>query len=419
MQLQKSFVLVLLACSACASGSGATGPYLAPGPLPAIGAPRSPGRDAVPAVPPEVARGTSGAPAAIRAAERSDLPVGLVASGGLGRLPGARLAGVGPVHGLVVSVSLDGKSPSRDERRMVAEVLGGGGGDTGATIARALEAASGGKFRLTFSALPALVDSRGSEQMTDAARIRALASASLRSWIRQLDVSSFDDDGSDGIAGSADDDGVVDLFVMAVEADAAVSSVTVREGVEVPSAGGARKQLGSGPIHVLGLPRDGGDPLIAGIGLVLDAAGLDGGERFFPAGFPRIISSLARVRLGWVATRVMDGAPERSAVAPGEAVLIPLRDVAQGGGFWLVENDGRSTYVTRAVRTVGDHFSPTETKVWDPGQPLVMPLTRQMGALGARAVLTGGPSAPEIQFEGLEAARSRSGDPVSVSPVRW
>jgi hypothetical protein len=416
MQFHKAFVVALVACAACGSmGSNGAGPYLAPGPLPAIGTERaSGGGGAVPAVPVAVTRHpTSPAPAA---SGRSDLPAGLVASGGLGRLPGARVAGVGPVHGLVVSVSLDGKTPSRDERGLISDVLGGGAADTGPTIARALEAASGGKFRLTFSALPALVDNRGQDQAADAARIRALAAASLRSWSGQLDLGGFDNNGADGIAGSTDDDGVLDFFLMTVESDGDVVSVTVRDGVEVPGSSG-RSSLATGPIHVLGLSRSGGgDPLTAGIGLVLDAAGLDGGERFFPAGFPRIISSLARVRLGWVATRVLDGTTARNAVAPGEAVLIPLRDLPAGGGFWLVENDGRSTFATRAVRMAGDHFSPTEMQVWEPGQPLVLALTRQMGSLGERAVLRGS-DGPVVEFEGMRPDERPSAD--AAAPVRW
>lgn len=417
MQFRKTIVFVLLSCAGCgAAGGNGTGPYLAPGPLPAIGTQR-PGTEAVPAVPATTQRLPDAASTRQTAAvpDRSGLPVGLVASGGLGRLPGGRVAGVGPVHGLVVSVSLDGKAPSRDERGLISDVLGGGPGDGGATIARALEAASGGKFRLTFNALPGLVDSRGAEQVSDAGRIRALATASLRSWTRQLDMGGFDNDGPDGIAGSADDDGVLDFLLMAVEADAEVPSVTVRDGVPVPAAGGG-KSLESGPIHMLGLSRSSGDPLIAGIGLVLDAAGLDGSERFFPAGFPRIISSLARVRLGWVSTRVLDGTTPRSTVAPGEAVLVPLRDVPVGGGFWLIENDGRATYATRAVRTAGDHFSPTEMKVWQPGEPLVLALTRQMGELGARAILSG-TDAPDLRFEGVRA--EERGSPEAVAPVRW
>lgn len=409
-------VLVGLA-SGCASRGNPVGggPYLAPGPLPPLGG-ASGGRAgaAVPAVP-----RSASAPLAARAsqpveARRSELPSGLVASGGLGRLPGALVPGVGPVHGLAVSVSVTGKAPSRDETALISEILGGGSNDTGSTIARALSAASGGKFRLTFSALPALVGPRESVRENDIERLRALAASSLRSWSRQLDVAGFDNDGPDGMPGSVDDDGVVDFFLMALEAEQDVASITIRAGLPVTAPSGRRVE--TGPVHVLALGASGADPLLAGIGLVLDAAGLAGDERFFPSGFPRMISSLARVRLGWVNTAVARQSTVPVVVAAGSAVLIPLRDMADGTGFWLVENDGSHTFATRAVRTAGDHFTPTDVRVWEPGRPMVLVLTRQMGELGERVVIQGSGS-PELQWVGVREERPSEGN--TVAPVRW
>jgi len=415
MRLHHSFATVLVGlAAACASPGGS--PYLAPGPLPPLGAANS-GRTsaAVPAAVAAVPAPRSQRPPSD--ATRSDLPSGLIASGGLGRLPGALVAGVGPVHGLAVSVSLTGRAPARDEQRLISEVLGGSGGDTGATVARALEAASGGKFRLTFSSLPALVSGRQANGANDAESLRALAVSSLRSWTRQLDVRGFDNDGADGIPGSADDDGVLDFFLIAVEAERGVPSLTIRDGVPVPVPSGRRVE--TGPIHVLGLGAGDGDPLLAGIGLVLDAAGLEGAERFFPAGYPRMISSLARVRLGWVATGVARPSADVVSVSSGSALVIPLRDMADGAGFWLVENDGRHTFATRVVRTSGDHFTPTETKLWEPGRSMVLVLTRQLGELGERVVLQGS-VAPELTWLGIQNDNAnRGGGPAPAVPVRW
>lgn len=402
-------LLVLLAVlTGCASGAS-EGRYLPPGPLAPIGGARAGDVNAVvPAVPQSLSAPPRSAP--MRSPSTSDLLAGLVASDGLGRLPGARVAGVGPVHGIAVSISLTGRPPARDEKALTAEVLGGGAGDTGATIARALDAASGGKFRLTFSSLPALVAPAGARS-GDVARLRELASSSLRSWSRQLDMRGFDNDGPDGLPGSADDDGVVDFFLLAVEGTEDVPSVTLKDGVP---AGSGSARLETGPIHVLGLT--GGDPLLAGIGLVLGAAGLDGSERFFPSGFPRMISTLARVRLGWVQTTRARPSATADEVLEGQVRLIPLRDVADGGGFWLVENDGRSTYATRAVRGPGDHFTPTDVRVWQPGTAMVLPLSRQLGELGERVVLQGS-STPTLQWVGLRAGPANEA-PAAI-PVRW
>jgi len=413
MRLRNMIAVALAALSAaCASGRGGGGPYLSPGPLPPLGGDAQRDGRAVPAVPASAAAVARGGVSGAAASSGSGLPDGLVAADGLARLPGALVAGVGPVHGVAVSISLTGNAPAHDEKALISEILGGGPGDSGQTIARALEAASGGKFRLTFSALPALVAPRERNHGASATDLRSLAVSSLRSWTRHLDFRGWDNDGPDGVPVSADDDGVLDFFLMAVESDRGASSLTIREGLPVEGAG---RPLETGPIHVLALA-PGDDPLLPGIGLVLDAAGLDGGERFFPAGFPRMVSSLARVRLGWVTTRVGRPGREPAPVPAGEAVLVPLRDVPDGGGFWLVENDGRNTYTTRAVRMSSGHYSPTDVKVWQPGQALVLPLTRQLGELGARVVLQGSAS-PEIRWEGTTAVSG--GGAAAPVPVRW
>jgi hypothetical protein len=396
----------LLAAAGCAAlpGRGASGPYLAPGPLPAI---TGASRGVSPALPDR--RGA----AAQQAAPASLVPAGLVAADGMGRLPGARLPGVGPVQAMVVPVSLGGKAPVRDGAALVREVFGGDGGG-GATLAGALLEASGGKFRLTAVPLPALVDRRPAAALSDVSRLRALAEASMRSWSRQVDLASLDNDGPDGVAGSPDDDGAVDLLLLAVEADQPLPSLTIRDGVKVP----ARTRSGlldSGPIHVLGLGRDGGDALTPAIGLVLDGLGLDAGERFFPAGFPRLISTLARVRLGWVPLRVAEAGALPERVPPGEALLISLRDMPGGSGFWLVENDGRWTFASRVVRTGEGRYAPTDVRVWEPGKPLVLPLSRQLGELGERVVV-GGSAAPTLEWVG---GRSGVTAPEPAAAARW
>lgn len=161
MRLRNMVAVALATLSAaCASGSGGGGPYLSPGPLPPLGGDSQRDGRAVPAVPASAAARPQLGVGGAAPSTGSDLPDGLVAADGLARLPGALVAGVGPVHGVAVSISLTGTAPARDEKALISDILGGGPGDSGQTIARALEAASGGKFRLTFSALPALVAAR-------------------------------------------------------------------------------------------------------------------------------------------------------------------------------------------------------------------------------------------------------------------
>lgn len=410
-------VILAAGCSAL-PGRGKGGPYLDPGPLPVLA---GGGRGITPALPGDWGAATAAAPAGgARRAGRAaaPLPAGLIASDGMARLPGARVPGVGPVQALVVPVSLGGQAPVRDEAALLHEVFGGGGA-AGGTLAEALLAASGGKFRLSVSAVAPLVDRRPSAALSDAGRLRALALASLRSWSEKMNLAAFDNDGADGVpasGGSADDDGVVDLLMVTVESDRPFPSLTLRDGVGVP-ARGRRGTVNSGPIHVLGLEREGGDPLAPAIGLVLDALGLEASERFFPTGFPRMISTLARVRLGWIPTRVVEAATAPERVPAGEALLIHLKDMPGGSGFWLLENDGRWTFASRVVRTPEGRFAPTEVRVWEPGRAMELPLSRQLGVLGERVVVNGLGS-PMLEWVGAAAADAPAPER-KVSVARW
>jgi hypothetical protein len=407
-------------CSVTRTGDGGSeGPYLAPGPLPATG---GPGTEVSPALPPSWSAPTprwgEGHPAPGGDGAASALPAGLVASGGLARLPGARLSGTGPVQALVVPVSLGGRAPARNEGALVRDVFGASGRGPGATLAQALESASGGRFRLSVVPVSPLVDTRSNDDLTDAGRLRALAQATMREWSRQVDLAYFDNDGADGVPGTADDDGAIDLFIVSVEGERAIASVTLREGFAVSSPT-RRAELSTGPVHVLGITREGGDALAPALGLVLDALGLDAGERFFPNGFPRMVSTIARVRLGWISARVVPVGGAVAGVKEGEALLLPLADLAPGTGFWMVENDGRHTYATRAVRTASGHYAATEVKLWERGSELLLPLSRQLGVLGPRAVIGGTAAAPALAWVGVDAlpAERMAGEPPLTA--RW
>ncbi len=389
-------LLVGLAVSACASRAGAfglqEGPHLRPGPLAGSAA-----GDllATPALPPQHARPVAGStPSAPR------VPAGLSAAEGAGLLPGATLPGVGPVHGLVIPVSLGPRLPLRDDAALVRDYFG-----PGAALVEQMAALSGGLFRPTFSVLPTLVDSRAILRRDPSAReLMDFARAALRSAAERTDLSAYDNDGPDGIPSSQDDDRRLDLVVLVLESDEPFPSVTLRQEFTVPTRSGS---VSSGPIHILSLPRSEAVEVRPAIGLWLDALGLDPGERFFPPEMPRGVSSLARARLGWVGVYPVL-TPGRAALADGRAALVPLEDLGAGGGFWLIERQREHLYVSRIARKADGHYASTEAHLLRGGEGQVLPLTRQFGERGPRVLLRWPDAAADPELEVLHGEPGRA-----------
>jgi hypothetical protein len=363
------------AVSACSGRAGTIGvkegPYLAPGPLPGT---RAGDLVATPALPPSPA----GRPVAVpESAPR--IPAGLTAGEGTGLLPGATMPGVGPVHGLVIPVSLGPRLPLRDDAALVRDVFGPGGG-----LVEQMVVLSGGLFRPTFEVLPTLVDSRSVLRRDPSPReLLDLARAALRSAADRNDLAAFDNDGPDGIPASSDDDRRLDFVILVVESEEPFPSITLRQEFSITTRAGP---ISSGPIHILSLPRSERVDVRPAIGLWLDALGLDPGERFFPAAMPRSVSTLARVRLGWVPVDPLL-APGRAPLREGRVALVPLEDLGAGAGFWLVERDGAHLYVSRIARKSDGHYASTETHLLRRGEGQVLPLTRQFGVRGPRVLL--------------------------------
>lgn len=410
--------LALAGCSALPGGSK-EGPFLPTGPLPGRGeAEVAPVADrtnpALASLSLAVPETWGAMPAAAAAAPAPlSVPADFAADNGMTRLPGARVAGVAPVRALVVPLSLDGKMPVKSEQVLQREIFGNGDLAEGPTLAKALAVASFGRFRLSSHVLTPLVDRRPASRFNRPSDIRSLAEASLQTWARSKNLAEFDNDGPDGLPSSGDDDGTLDFVIFAVEADGGFPSFTIRDGLTLESGG---RKIQTGPIHVLGTDRAGGDPLPAAIGLTLDALGLETAERFFPGTFPRMISSLARVRLGWMPARPAVES-ERAQIGAGEALVVQLTDLAQGDGFWLIENDGSNTYATRVVRTAAGRFVPSESRHWRAGSPLVLALSRQLGPIGPRVVIEG-KAAPHLVWAG-EGAPNPWGSPEKSVTARW
>jgi hypothetical protein len=402
----------IAALSGCAGGGGrafhpAEGPFLSPGPLPGASSGTLRASPALPAL-------ATGRPGATVPAAVPGMPVGLTAGDGTSALPGGSMPGIGPVHGLVIPVSLGPRTPLRDDAALTRDYFGTApGGAAGPTLVEQMEGISGGLFRPSFEVLPTLVDSRRDLLPTNPVPrdLMEFAQAVVRSAAARTDLSRFDDDGPDGIPASRDDDGRLDFVVLVVESDEAFPSVTLRQDFEIPTPSGP---ILSGPIHVLSMSRSEVADVRPAVGLWLDGLGLDPGERFFPSSLPRGISSLARARLGWLPVRPVL-APGIVAVPEGKGVLFPLQDLAAGAGFWLVERDSGSVYVSRVARKADGHFFATEAHCLRPGEQQVLPLTRQFGERGSRVVLKwaeGG--APEAE---LVSVATRAPDPVPLRRV--
>lgn len=383
-------------CSALRGAESREGPFLRPGSL----LPPAPGRAVSPAE-----RGGFAAPAARQA---SVVPSGLTNGGGMLALPGAAFPGVGPVRALVLSVSHGPYEPMFGEAELQERLVGDP--TRAGTLVHALGRESGGLFRLTAKVMPTLVDMRGGG--TDARALFRRGSELLAHWGRQIDLAEYDNDGPDGLPGSEDDDGRLDLVVVAVETAEGFPSVTVRGEVEVRSGG---RTLRVSALHFVSVARSGGVSGLgarAALGLVLDAAGLAPEERFFDEGAGRTVSTLARARLGWIPVVAAAGGAQR--MEASKVLVLPVQDMPAGTGFWLIERDQGRVYASRIARRPDGHFVATEVQTVSQGAAngAQLVLTRQLGRWGPHAVVSWGrgESAPRVEVvDGRPAGTAGAG----------
>ncbi len=375
----------LLTLSACASAGGlrrADGPF-----LPASSVTGYPGSG-------------GSYPAAVAAGP--PLPAGLVNEGGLKPLPGARYAGVGPLGALVIPVSTGNRVPTYDERTLAARLFGEGS-DGGGTVRDLLTRESGGAMRFTTRTLPLLVAPQWRAPARQPRELERLASMALESWARQLDLSVYDNDGPDGIPASRDDDGQIDLVILTVESDTPFAGRIVHPELELRSGG---RRLRSG--HVLAVHvRRGEQPDVMGTTrLILHTLGLGESECFFPEGYGRTLSSLARTRLGWLAASPVPRSGTYR-LPEGHGVVIPLADMPAGTGFWLLERQAERIYAARVARQADGRFFATRVEKLPMDAEQVLPLTRQLGVRGPRVRLfaaDGGEPRMEVVLEAHAAA---------------
>jgi hypothetical protein len=368
-RLLTPLLLALLAagCAGRGSDARATGPFLRPGPLGPDngGVPRSPGQWAGSAG----GRAASGAPR---------LPAGLTADHGRRPLPGARLAGLGAYRAAVVPLALGTAMPVLDETVLAAGYFGGP--SVSGTVGDALFRESAGAFRLSAQVLPVLVnpDASFDSRAPSLRELEMLIRRALESWGRESDLAAFDNDGPDGIPGSPDDDATLDLVWVVVESPHPMEPFTLPGGFELVSGG---RRVRTGPVHVLGAPGGVLPDLRVPLDQTLASLGVGPTERFFPAGYPRTVSSLARTRLGWVPVQAFPGG-EEAALPSGSAVLLPLADVSVDGGFWLVEHSGAHVFSSRVALRPDRFYQVTDSVTWQEGAEQVLPLSFHLGERG-------------------------------------
>ena len=332
------------------------------------------------------------------------LPAGLVNGGGTKPLPGARYAGVGPLGALVVPVSTGNRVPTHDERTLAARLFGEGSDEAG-TVRDLLTRESGGALRFTTRTLPLLVAPQWRTPAGQPRELERLAAMALGSWARQLDLSVYDNDGPDGIPTSRDDDGELDLVILTVESDAPFPSQIVRPAVELRSGG---HRLRAGHVLAVHVPR-GASPDIGGATrLLLHSLGLGESECFFPVGFGRTLSTLARARLGWLASSAIPRSGTYR-LLEGHGVVVPLADMPSGTGFWLLERDAGRIYASRVARHADGHFFATRVETLAMGTEQLLPLTRQLGTRGPRVRLYDAGGEPRMDV--VLDARAGAGPP--------
>ena len=338
------------------------------------------------------------------------------AGGARAPLAGARLPGIGAYRALVVPLALGTAMPRLTEQLLAAGYFGAPGAE--GTLGDALFRESGGSFRLTAQVLPVLVNPEPAfdRRAPTAAELETLVRRAIESWGRERDLGAYDNDGADGIPGSPDDDGTLDMVWVVLEAPHAALPLTLPQGFEVASGG---RRLRTGPVHVL--PAAGAvlPDLRVPLDQTLATLGVGPTERFFPAGYPRTVSTVARARLGWLPVALL--ADDRDAeLADGQALLLPLSDLSVDAGFWLVERMREHVFTSRVALRPDRFYQVTDSARWTRGAEQVLPLSFHLGARGPTVLVrwAGGEAAPRVRPNGAYAgAGPRSPGVASASPA--
>lgn len=312
------------------------------------------------------------------------VPAGFTARQGIEPLEDGYVPGIGPIEALVLSMSLGNQQPSFTESDIEASVFGVNERERG-TAANELFRASRGALRFHATVLPTLIDPAiGDARQMSAGAFGQMARDALLHWSSRVDLRQYDNDGPDGIPGSRDDDGKIDMLFMAVESDSRFASLTLAGDFSVRTPAG---KIAIAKIHLLSVPRSERLRPDEALGLVFDALGVDHGERYFPKELGRTVSSIARARLGWIPVKGLVRTSGNFALENEVAITIPLRDLDGGAGFWLLERADEKVFAVQAARKGDGHYHVIETREVEYGGEQLLALNRQLGPRGPSAFL--------------------------------
>jgi hypothetical protein len=321
--------------------------------------------------------------------ESARMPEAISLSGAGVRIPGAVLNRYGPVRGLVFPVSLGEHLPVYSDTAIAYHLVGGAPvySQPPRGAAGLLVSESQGVFTLDASVFPNLIDAGTAIEMVSGPErdrlLRELVARVLTRWGRQVDLRAYDNDGADGIPSTRDDDGVLDLVVLALETERADFALRLPVNRRFRTQRG-RVQVGE--VLVVATPRyleDAGARARDLAALVLHQMGVvvsvDG------AADGRLLGEMQRARLGWTPTRWIAQSGDHE-VVEGQILVAPAVESADYGSVWLVERRGNAAHVTRAVRERDGGLRPTFThSIPMSERGGIVPLTRGMGVNGPRA----------------------------------
>lgn len=332
-----------------------------------------------------------------------------------GRLPNAAIHHFGSVRALVFPASFGERLPAWSDSAIAYHLFGSHySGDLRGT-AGFLAQASGGRFRLEATVFPHLIDpDTPPESIGDAVlsahAIQPFAEAVIRTWAKRANLAAYDNDGPDGHPMSGDDDGILDLPIIVVETDSTPALAHVPTNLTIPVGKDGRLSLRVGTIHVIALPRSGmiGDENRGLTTLLLGAMGLQFEEMYFPEDWPTPLSTLARVRLGWTSA-AWAGRSDLYVVPNKTVLVVPIVDVADNRGLWLIERDGSQAYLTRVTRKADGHFATVDLRKFEPGEGhLDLPLSRGTFEEAPRARISWAAPDQDLTVDVVLSKRSKS-----------
>lgn len=309
------------------------------------------------------------------------------------RLPGAVLNGRGGVRALVFPIKFGKKDPQWTDTLIAKHIIGtpdiGTPKGVRGTAGR-LSFASDHLFQLNATVFPYLVDaSLGVQAVEDQVVTEDYVRHVVRAWAQRTNLAPFDNDGPDGVPMSQDDDGVLDMVILVAETENSQAIRSFRVSGTVPAGVNGEKRLRIGTAHLISLKRDHADTPrkaddLRATQLIMGSMGLTSEEMFFPNSFERPISTLARLRLGWSFAN-WTSQSARYTLPDRHTLVVPIVDVDNNRGMWLVERDGVVMYLTRLARRADGHFDVVRTeRMWIGDPDTVIPLTSTEGTDGPR-----------------------------------